>query len=99
MNFLEKIRNLPEKRRKIILWSVMVVVAGLLIFFFVKSVGNKFSNFNAQELKNGLGIPELQEKMQELPKVEIPDINLEIPTNSTEEASTTEEESVVIPVE
>jgi hypothetical protein len=41
----------------------------------------------------------MQEKIEELPKVEIPEINLEIPTSTNGESSSTGEESVVIPAE
>jgi len=35
-NFLEKLRNLPEKKKKIILWTIVVILGLFMGFFWMK---------------------------------------------------------------
>lgn len=51
MNVLEKIQSLPERKRKIILWLIMVIVGGILVFFYIKNVQRKLESFREKELK------------------------------------------------
>lgn len=46
MNFkvyLEKLRNLSDKQKKILLWSVVAVLAIIMGFFWIKSVADKLN--------------------------------------------------------
>ena len=43
INFLEKLQKLPEDRKKIILWSVVAVLAVVMGFFWIKGAINNFS--------------------------------------------------------
>jgi len=52
MNFAEKIRTrleklqaLPEKQKKIILWSIVAVLAIIMGFFWIKGIMFKISTF------------------------------------------------------
>ena len=55
-----KIQNLPESTRKVILWSVIVIVGLGLFTLYIKNVQKKLRSFEIRELK------------EELPKFEIP---------------------------
>ena len=46
MNFLEKIQNLPEAKRRIILWLVVVLIGLVLIFWWGKGFQEKIKNFD-----------------------------------------------------
>ena len=89
MNFLHKLQNLPEQKRKIILWIAVIVVGILFFTFYIKNVQQRLKSFKAEELQQGLKIPELQEELKELPKFEMP--KLEIPEISEEELKKLEE--------
>jgi hypothetical protein len=56
--YLEKLQALEEKRKKIILWSIVAILALIMGFLWVRSVANKvpqisqnIQNINIQELK------------------------------------------------
>ena len=54
MKFLEKIRNLPEKTRKIILWAIVIVLALIMLSWWASSIPEKFKNIkiNVQQETN-----------------------------------------------
>jgi hypothetical protein len=54
MNFLESIRSLPEKKRKIIFWCLTAAVGSIMIFFWAKNTFGDVKNFDRQELINGI---------------------------------------------
>jgi len=80
--FIKKIQNLPERKRKIILWSIVIVTGLSLLIFWFKSVQKAFKNFPKEQLKETFQNP-LQEKLKEVPRFEMP--KLEIPEISEEE--------------
>ncbi len=45
---LEKLRALPESRKKIILWSIVGIIAVVLLFFWVKSTQKSFSELQSE---------------------------------------------------
>ena len=67
MNFLKKIQSLPEKKRRIILWTVVVIVGLPLSFLLINSFQKKLKDFKIEELKNDLNLEKL-----DIPKIEIP---------------------------
>lgn len=62
-NWLEKLRALPEKNKKIILWAVVAVLAIILGSFWVRSAINRLN-----EMGNDLG-------QIQFPEIESPDTN------------------------
>ena len=38
--FLEKLRNLPEQKKKIILWTIVVVLGIVMGIFWIRSAAN-----------------------------------------------------------
>lgn len=80
-NLLLKIQNLPESKRKIILWAVTVILALGLLSFYIKNIQKKFKSLEVKEFKKELQSPFLEELKKlpkiEIPKTEIPEINQE----------------------
>jgi type III secretory pathway component EscR len=68
MKFLEKLQNLPEGKRKIILWSVAIILSLFLLSFYIKNSQQKLRNFHLEEIK----LPSFQEEFKTLPN-EIPE--------------------------
>jgi preprotein translocase subunit SecF len=83
MSLLEKLQNLPEKKKKIILKIVVILFGILLFIFYFKNLQEKLKILSSQEIKRQLKIEEFQEKLKELPKVEMPKI--EVPEISEKE--------------
>ena len=69
MNILEKIQNLPEIKRKIIFWSLIVIVALVLLFFVFNNLKKSLAELETENLKEELKIPELEEELQNLPQL------------------------------
>ena len=67
MNFLKKIQSLPEKKRRIILWTVVIILGLSLSFFIIRNLQKKLEDFKMQEMKNDLNLEKL-----DIPKIEIP---------------------------
>ena len=63
MKFLEKLQNLPEGKRKIILWSAVVIVSFCFLIFYIKNTQKRLSNFQSGEIK----LPSFQEEFKALP--------------------------------
>ena len=69
MNILQKIQNLPELQRKIILWSLVVIIGlGLLTWVF-KNFQKRMEKFQRESLKEELNIPLLEEELKNLPQL------------------------------
>lgn len=74
MNFLERVRNLPEKDKKIIFWSILIPVAILLFFFYGKYIQAKLKMIKTEKIEEEFQIPKLKEQLEKIPKIEIPKI-------------------------
>ena len=74
---LQKLRNQPEYIRKIILWSVVVIIGFSLLIWWVKSFQQRIKSFKGEAFQKEFKIPAFNEKLKELPKLEIPEINEE----------------------
>jgi hypothetical protein len=42
-NFFIKLQNLPETNKKIILWAIVIVMGGVMGYFWVQSSANRLS--------------------------------------------------------
>jgi len=72
VNIIEKIQKLPESKKKIILWLIVIVLGLILLFFWTKKIQDKLGNFKTEEIKEELNLPNL-----EMPEINIQDINYE----------------------
>jgi len=60
MEVLEKIRNLPELRKKVILWIIVVMVGGILGYFWLDDLQEKIKNFEIEKFQEELKLPNLE---------------------------------------
>ena len=75
MTFLEKIRNLPGTRKKIIFWSLIIIIGlGLLLLYF-KNIQNNIKKLKSINFKEELKMPDFSEGLKDLPKIEMPKIS------------------------
>jgi len=74
---LAKLRNLPENKKKIILWAVAVVLGLIMGFFWVKGAANSLSKLNMNKQMQNIEIPQTS-----IPYIPIPDLpNIKISNN------------------
>lgn len=90
MSFLAKLQKLPESKRKIILWAVMILIAILLFFFWAKSSQEKLRSFPKEEFIEKLQAPDFKKELKRAPQPEMP--KLEMPEPTEEELKQLEEE-------
>jgi len=90
MSFLEKIRSLPEKQRRIIFWIIIIIVAVLLLFFWGRTAQEKFGSFNKESLLEGLNFPDIN--VPDIPDNDLEEIKqLLEEINNAQKATTTTE--------
>jgi len=77
MNFLKKIQSLPESTRKIILWSVIIIIGLSLAAWWTKNFQERLKQFKESEFRKEFQLPSLKKELEGLPKVEIPEIKIE----------------------
>lgn len=82
-SYLDLVRDLPERQRKIILWLGVIIIGILLFTFYIQNLKLRLKSLRIEGIKEELKIPEFQEKLKEMPKIEMPKI--EIPEISEEE--------------
>jgi len=59
MNFLEKIRLLPIKTRKIILWASLIVLASAMFVWWFNGFSRKMSGLNPGKFMEELDLPKV----------------------------------------
>jgi len=70
MNVLEKIQKLPKRTRKIIFWTVLILITFIFSFFFIKNIQNRLQGLKTEDFKEDFKIPALEEELKNLPKFE-----------------------------
>jgi ABC-type Na+ efflux pump permease subunit len=91
MKFLDKIRNKPKRTRKIILFSVVIVLGLLLVSLWIFNIRRVINNFDKEGFIEKLNVPDFDEQMKGFQNIEIPD-NLKLPDMSEEDFKKFEEE-------
>jgi len=71
-NLLTKIQGLPESKKKIIFWLVMIFIGWGLFTFYIKNIQKRLKNFEPEKFKEELKLPSFEKELESLPKIEIP---------------------------
>jgi len=77
-NFKSRIQGLPERQKKVILWSIMFILGLVLLVFYIRNFQKTLKGFNIERFKEELQLPSFEKEFKELPKIEIPKILQEI---------------------
>lgn len=75
MSILKKIQKLPEKKRKIILWIIVVVIGVGMLIWLIGGFGERLKVLQTEELKKELRLPELKQKL-DIPEFKIPEFEI-----------------------
>ena len=66
MKILNKLQALPEKEKKIILWSIVIVMVVILFIFYIQNIKKKLESIRGEDIGQELQIPELKEQLKDL---------------------------------
>jgi len=75
MNFLNKIQNLPEEKRRTIFWLIIIIVGISLLIWWAKNLEMRIKSFKSEKIKEELQLPKLEEELKSMPKFEMPEIS------------------------
>jgi len=76
-SYLDYVRGLPEKKRKVIFWLAVIIIGISLFLGWVKSLEMKIKSFRTEKIKEELKIPRLEEELKGLQKLEMPETSQE----------------------
>jgi len=93
------IEDLSKSTRKIIFWIVIILISLGLLINFALATKERLERARADEVKEGLGIPTLQEQWEKMPQIEIPEIDEESMKELEEFLRQAEKEQGEIPTE
>jgi ABC-type phosphate/phosphonate transport system permease subunit len=68
-DFKQKIQNLPEKKRKMILWTVMILIGLALAIFYVKDLSKRFQDINLENFKEDIQVQFLEKELKDIPVI------------------------------
>ena len=68
MRVLNRLRDLPPKQKKIILWVVMVIIALFLFLLYAQKIKKILEYNKAENIKEELQIEKLKENLQNIPE-------------------------------
>lgn len=69
MNIFEKLRALPEERRRLIFWSILIVISIFFLFLWVVRAKTRLGQLKLEEVKERIPSPPFEGV--ELPSGEI----------------------------
>ncbi len=58
MRWYQKVRKLPEKRKKLVLWIIIVFLGLVLLFFWARTTVYRFNNLSETNSESIIKIPE-----------------------------------------
>lgn len=58
MKWYQKLRKLPERRKKAILWVTIIVIGIILLFFWAKTTAYRFHNLGQSNVESIINVPE-----------------------------------------
>ena len=59
VKFLEKLRALPENKKKIILWTIVIVLGLIMAYFWINASIKRLESVDL----SGIKLPEIQENL------------------------------------
>lgn len=68
MEIINKLQTLPDKKKKIIFWIIMVFVAIFLLFFYIQNIQKKMGSIEGKDIEEELKIPDLKEQLSDFLK-------------------------------
>lgn len=70
MNFIKKLQNQSEKKRKLILWSIIIILSLFLGGFWINSSYKSLKNVSNINIFSGINISEIEKEIKEIQKID-----------------------------
>ena len=70
-NFLKKLQNQPKYIRKIIFWTIIIIVSLFLGFWWIKNFQGKLKHFQGQGFIEELSPPSFEEEFKSFSQPEV----------------------------
>ena len=85
-NFLIKLQNLPENEKKFILWTIVSILAVIMLFFWITGAERDLSKMG--DITKGIQIPQLsQQDTDALNSIKMPDLSALSSQDTTDPAA------------
>jgi hypothetical protein len=68
--YLRRVQNLPLIKRKIIFWSIIIILGLILCSLYVLSIKHKIKTFPAKKSLEDMKFPDFKEELDKQPKFE-----------------------------
>ena len=78
MRLLERLQSLPEKPRKIILWSIVSLLGILLLIWWFSGLQERLAGFQGKQFLEKLNLPDV--KAPSLPREDLDKLKQELKT-------------------
>ena len=66
MNFLERLKKLPEGQKKIIIWIILIVLATGLFYWSYQNFKDGFGKIKQQSIEEQFNVEDIQEHLPEI---------------------------------
>jgi len=83
--FIKKLRGLPERNKKLIVWGGAVLTGILLLIWWIPRVGNDIRDLQETDFREELAIPELEKELRGIPEIVFPAVDTQEETASSSE--------------
>jgi cell division protein FtsN len=90
MNILKKIQEQPKGVRKVIFWTIIIILGIFFLFAWVENIKVRVEQAKQERVLEKLKPPEFEENLRPIPKIEVP----KFPELSEEELKKLEEELI-----
>jgi len=70
MKFLEKLQNLPEGKRRIILWIAFIFIGLALLSFQAKNTIERWDVFKEKDFKKEINFPDIPDIGKEIQEIQ-----------------------------
>jgi len=75
VGFLKKLQSQPEYIRKMVLWSVVIILGLGLVIWWINSSYQKLKKFEKEEFIKKMNLPSFRGELENLPEIKIPKID------------------------
>lgn len=75
--YLKRIQNLPLIKRKIIFWAIIIILGVILAVLWIRNIQQTIKSSPKEKLFEEIKLPQLKEKLESLPKPEMPKLEIE----------------------
>ena len=75
--YLRRIQNLSLMKRKVIFWAIIIILGLILCIFWIRSIQQTIKASPKGKFFEEIKLPELKEKIENLPKPEMPKLEIE----------------------